>query len=60
MNGTGNIVNLSTIGCAIESATLSISSNEEISIKIVFMQKDAPGDEFIIKARVVRNGEIIE
>ena len=52
--GTGNIINLSTTGCAVESATLSVLAEQEVRIKIVFMQKDTPGEEFIIKARVVR------
>ena len=54
-NGSGTIVNLSVSGCAIESATLPVTANEEISIKIIFTtQQDVPSDEFIIKARVVR------
>jgi hypothetical protein len=54
MNGKGNILDLSINGCAIEAATLSVSVDEEISIKIIFQQQDAPLDEFIVRASVVR------
>jgi hypothetical protein len=54
-NGKGTIVDLSISGCAVESATLPVTVDEEISIKIFFTtQQDVPADEFIIKARVVR------
>ena len=51
--GEGNIVNLSISGCAIESATLPVSAEEEISVKIFFKQQDAV-NEFPVQARVVR------
>jgi hypothetical protein len=54
-NGKGTIVNLSVSGCAVESATLPVTADAEISIKMTFTsQQDVPSDEFIIKARVVR------
>ena len=54
VNGKGNIHDLSISGCAIESATLPVSTHDEISIKIEFRQQDVPSEEFIVKARVVR------
>jgi hypothetical protein len=50
--GKGNILELSTNSCAIQSATLPVSKDEEISIKIVFKQQDVTPDEFTIKTRV--------
>jgi hypothetical protein len=54
MKGKGNISNLSISGCAIESATLPVSVNENISIKVEFKDQDISPNEFEIKARVVR------
>jgi len=52
--GKGNISNLSTSGCAVESAIPSVLMSDEITMTIVFTQDDGQGDEFILKARVVR------
>jgi len=54
IQGEGNIYNLSTSGCAIESATTPISVDDEISITFAFKRQAAPADEFIIQAKVVR------
>ncbi len=53
-SGKGSILDLSTSGCAIGSTTLPVSDGEEISLKVIFKEKDDPEDEFIFQAKVVR------
>ena len=53
-NGVGNIYNLSTGGCAVDSATCPVSVNEAVSVKFEFKGPDMPAGEFIINATVVR------
>ncbi|MDR3630698.1 MAG: PilZ domain-containing protein [Desulfocapsaceae bacterium] len=53
-NGKGNIYSLSTSGCAIDSATLPVVVETEISIKFEFKTQGSPSGEFLIKSRVVR------
>ncbi len=50
----GNIENLSTSGCAIESEEMVASIGEVISIGIEFKNEDAINDEFKLKGQVVR------
>jgi hypothetical protein len=58
MNGKGAILDISTSGCALESVTLSVEPDEEISMKIEFRAQNIPAGEFITKAKVVRtNGQ---
>jgi len=55
MNGSGHILNLSTSGCAVDSATLPVNEGSEIYIKMEFPIHGIPANEFSIKARVVRS-----
>ncbi len=52
--GKGHILNISTSGCAVVSATLKPSIDVELLLIITFMTQDAPSDVFEIKARVAR------
>ncbi len=52
--GTGCILNISTSGCAIGSATLVPSMNAEIGLRLAFTTEKDTIQEFKIKARVVR------
>ena len=53
MNGAGNIYNISTSGCAVESATLPVKTDTKISIKFEF-REHAVKAEFVLESRVVR------
>ncbi len=53
--GEGNILNMSTSGCAVASATLQPSSTDvNILLEFSFESDDAESEVFTIKARVVR------
>jgi hypothetical protein len=54
MKGKGSLRDISISGCAMESATLPVSSRDEISISIVFTKKDLATEEFTIQASVIR------
>ena len=54
MKGKGRLLDISISGCAIGSATLPVSSRDEISITIVFKKRDLTAGEFTIQASVVR------
>ncbi|HKJ65816.1 MAG TPA: PilZ domain-containing protein [Desulfopila sp.] len=52
--GTGNIINMSTSGCAVEFTRLAPKADAEISLKVVFEKDDDSAEKFTIKANVVR------
>ena len=52
--GTGNLVNVSTGGFAVESITLPLSHGEEFIMEIIFVNEDFTTDEFTVKAKVIR------
>ena len=52
--GEATILNISTSGCAVESATLQPSVDEEILIQIDFAEEDCSSGLFKSKARVIR------
>ncbi len=56
-NATGQLLNLSTRGCAVRTASLCPSVDEDIIVKMVFSWQDGSLHEFTIKARVVRTNE---
>ncbi len=49
----GEIINLSTNGCAIRSEKAEVIAEEEILITLVFKNEDISSNEFSIKARVI-------
>jgi hypothetical protein len=51
---TGRIINISTSGCAIGSASMSPPVDMEITIKMTLNGKDNSLHEFMIIARIVR------
>lgn len=55
--GTGNLINVSTGGFAVESITLPLSHGEEIIMEIIFVNEDFTTDEFTVKAKVIRGDE---
>jgi hypothetical protein len=56
--GTGQLLNLSTSGCAVGTASICPSVGEDIIVKMVFSRQDDSLHDFTIKARVVRTNEI--
>ena len=55
--GTGNLVNVSTGGFAVESTTLPISNGEEFIMEIIFVNEDFTTNEFTVKAKIIRGDE---
>jgi hypothetical protein len=55
--GTGNLINVSTGGFAVESITLPLSHGEEVIMEIIFVNEDFTTDEFTVKAKVIRGDE---
>jgi hypothetical protein len=58
--GKGNIIDVSTSGCAIDSPTLPLAENSEIAITLNFGEYNTFASIFNIKAKVVRaNDQVI-
>ena len=55
--GAGQLLNLSTSGCAVGKASICPSVDEEIIVNMAFSRKDGSLNNFTIKARVVRTNE---
>ncbi|CAG35932.1 PilZ domain-containing protein [Desulfotalea psychrophila] len=55
--GTGRFLNLSTGGCAIDSASICPPQDSEITVMMTFNDQESDLHEFTIKARVVRANE---
>lgn len=55
--GTGNLVNISTGGCSVESTTLPVSDGEEFSVQITFHEHDFLNNEFQVNACVIRGND---
>ncbi len=52
--GTGNLVNISTGGCSVESITLPLSIGEEFLMQITFNNQDLIHEKFQVNAKVIK------